>query len=82
MYLPGIIKGKQIELLHPTGLPEGLTILVKIQLPKPTYQEQQALVDQLCGVWKNDSNLAKIFAELDQQRHQSFSRDITFDLSS
>jgi hypothetical protein len=82
MYLPGIIKGKQIELIHPTGLPEGMTILVKIQLVKPTYQEQQTLVDELCGVWENDSNLANIFAELDQQRHQSVSREITFDLSS
>jgi len=69
MYLLGIIKGKQIELIHPIGLPEGMTILVKIQLVKPTYQEQQILVDELCGVWENDSNLAKIFAELDQQRH-------------
>ncbi len=25
---------------------------VKIQLLEPTYQEQSALVDQLCGVWR------------------------------
>jgi hypothetical protein len=82
MYLPGLIKGKQIELVHQTGLPDGMTILVKIQFLKPTYQEQQALVDQLCGVWENDTNIADIFAELDQQRHQNVSREITFDLSS
>ena len=40
------------------------------------------LVDELCGVWENDSNRANIFAELDPQRHQSVSREITFDLSS
>ncbi|MDM8557248.1 hypothetical protein [Candidatus Parabeggiatoa sp. HSG14] len=48
----------------------------------PTYQEQQLLVDQLCGVWQNDPSISKIFAEIDEQRHKNLPREITFDLSS
>ena len=80
MYIPGIIKGKQIELAHQTGIPDGMNIIVNIQMP--TYSEQQKLVDQLCGVWQNDPSLSKIFTEIDEQRHRSLPRDITFDLSS
>ncbi len=50
MYLSGLVEGNQIELARHTSLSDGMTILVKIQLPK------------LSDVWKNDSNLSQIFA--------------------
>ncbi|MDM8557236.1 hypothetical protein [Candidatus Parabeggiatoa sp. HSG14] len=68
--------------MHQTGIPDGMNIIVNIQPIMPTYQEQQLLVDQLCGVWQNDPSISKIFAEIDEQRHRSLPRDITFDLSS
>jgi hypothetical protein len=82
MYVQGIVKGKTIELAQPIGFPNGMIIMINIQPLKPTYQEQQALVDQLCGVWQDDSSIPKIFTEIDEQRHRSLPREITFDLSS
>ncbi|EDN69536.1 hypothetical protein BGP_1716 [Beggiatoa sp. PS] len=79
MYIPGIIKGKQIELAYQTGIPHGMNIIVNIQPIMPTYQEQLKLVDQLCGSWQNDPSISKIFTELDEQRHRSLPRDISFD---
>ena len=82
MYIQGIIKGKQIELSHKTGIPDGMAIMVDIHVVMPTFQEQRHLIDQLCGAWANDPSIPIIFAEIDEQRHRSIPRDITFDLSS
>ena len=62
MYVQGIVKGKTIELAQPIGFPNGMNIMINIQPLKPTYQEQQALVDKLCGVWQDDSSIPKIFS--------------------
>ncbi len=82
MHVQGIIKGKYIELSHQTGIPDGMTIVMDIRLLKPTFQEQQKLVDKLCGTWTNDQSINTIFKEIDEQRHRSLPRHITFELSS
>ncbi len=46
MQAQGIIKGKNIELAHETGIPDETSILMDIQLLTPTAQNQHALVDQ------------------------------------
>ena len=82
MHVQGVIKGRYIELPHPIGIPDGMTIMLDIHVVSPTFQEQQDLIDQLCGSWANDPSLSEIFAEIDRQRHRSLSRDTNFDLSS
>jgi hypothetical protein len=82
MHIQGIIKGKYIELTHETGIPDGMTIVVDIHVLTLPFQEQLALVDHLCGAWAQDPSIPKIFAEIDEQRHQSRSRTIPFTLSS
>lgn len=54
-------------------------IIANNQPLTPTYQEQ--LINQLCGAWQNEPSLSKMFAEIDEQRHQSLPRDISFYLS-
>lgn len=82
MYIQGVIKGKYIELARKTNIPDGMTIFVDIHLPTPSFQEQLALVDHLCGAWAQDSSISDIFAQINEQRHQTRPRDITFALSS
>ncbi len=62
MYIQGIIKGKVIELAHKTGIPDGMTIVVDIRMVPPSYQDQLALVDQLCGAWAQYLTIPDIFA--------------------
>lgn len=78
MHVQGVIKGKYIELSHSLGIPDGMTLMLDIQIVYPTFQEQQDLIDQLCGSWADDSSLPEIFAEIDQQRHRSIPRDINY----
>jgi hypothetical protein len=82
MYIQGIIKGKVIELAHKTGIPDGMTIVVDIRMVTPAYRDQLALVEHLCGAWAQDSSIPNIFAEINEQRHQSRPRDIAFAISS
>jgi hypothetical protein len=82
MHIQGIIKGKYIELAHKTGIPDGMSIVVDIQVFTPSFQEQLALVDHLCGAWTQDPSIQDIFAEINEQRHQSRPRGIGFTLSS
>ena len=79
MHVQGIIHGKQIELTHETGAPDGTMLWLEIHLSSLPLQEKRQLVDELCGSWANDPSLSQIFAEIDTQRHRSTPREITFD---
>jgi precorrin isomerase len=82
MHIQGIIKGKYIELAHKTGIPDGMTIVVDIRMLIPSFQEQFKMIDNLCGAWVKDPSIPEIFAEINEQRHQSRSRELTFNISS
>ena len=82
MQVQGVMKGKYIELPHTIGIPDGMTIVLDIHIFSPTFEEQQDLIDQLCGSWAHDPSLPEIFAEIDRQRQRSLPRDAHFDLSS
>ena len=74
----GIVRGKQIELDHETGLPSGSVVMVTIQ-PKPlTLEEERQLVDQLCGTWADDPSLQSVFAEIGRLREQAIAFDVEF----
>ncbi|MCW5852242.1 MAG: hypothetical protein KIT87_19365 [Anaerolineae bacterium] len=78
----GTIDGKRIELERETGLPPGAQVLVVIH-PRPlSLTEKRHLVDVLCGSWAGDSSLEPIFAEIEQQRAISDSREVDFSVSS
>jgi hypothetical protein len=80
--IQGVIRGKQIELEHETGLPAGSVVIVEIQ-PKPlSLEEKRQLVDSLCGVWASDSSLPPTFKEIEQQRILTIPREINFDATS
>lgn len=82
MHVQGIMKGNFIELLHPIGIPDGMSIVMDISILPPAFQEQREIVDRLCGAWGNDPSLAEIFADIETERQRSQSREISFDLPS
>ena len=79
--LEGIVKGKQIELEHETGLPFGSNVIVKLEPKSLTIKEKQQLVDVLCGAWADDLSLKPIFEEIEQQRSEISPREVEFDVA-
>jgi len=80
--IPGIVKGKRIDLERETGLPSGSPVIVKIE-PRPVDLEaKRGLVDLLCGSWADDTSLEAIFAEIEQRRAMTPPREVNFDVAS
>ena len=78
----GTIDGKRIELERETGLPTGAQVLVVIHPQPLSLAEKRHLVDVLCGAWAEDVSLGPIFAQIEQQRATSESREVDFSVSS
>ena len=74
MRLQGIIHGKNIELEQEPGLPEGTVVTVNLQPKDLSREEQDRLIDVLCGAWTQDESLSPIFEEIARQRHQTMPR--------
>jgi hypothetical protein len=81
MQVQGVVYGKQIELDHETGLPQGAVVIVNIQPVSLTLEEKRRLVDSLCGVWKNDASIPSVFAEIERQRAMTVPRRVDFDVA-
>ena len=83
MHMHGFVKGKQIVLDRETGLPDGVSVFIKIETePRTSVAERRRLVDSLCGVWANDKNLKTVFAEIERVRATAAPREVSFDVAS
>ena len=82
MHIQGIIKGKHITLTHETGLPEGVLVMIAIQYNPLSLEQKRNMVDRLCGSWASDSSISPIFQDIEEQRHTSQPREVTFDATS
>lgn len=70
MKIKGIKRGKQIELLDEINIPDGTEIYLEVDVEQPlSEQERLTRLNQIFGVWKNQTELDKIFAEIDTERH-------------
>lgn len=73
MKVKGIKRGKIIELVETLDIPDGEQVIVEAleihPLSQLTPEERQRRIDEVLGVWKDDPDLDKIFAEIDQERH-------------
>lgn len=70
MKIKGIKRGKQIELLNEINIPDGTEIYIEFDVEQPlSEQERLTRLNQIFGVWKNQTELDDIFAEIDTERH-------------
>ncbi len=70
MKIKGIKRGKQIELLNEINIPDGTEIYMEVDVEQPlSEQERLTRLNQIFGVWKNQTELDDIFAEIDTERH-------------
>ncbi|MFN6484273.1 MULTISPECIES: hypothetical protein [unclassified Nostoc] len=79
MQIRGIKRGQTIELLEQIhSIPDGAEIIVNLELPATepvvakldlTDEQRLAKLNQLFGVWQEQTELIDIFAEINQQRH-------------
>ncbi|MDZ8031396.1 hypothetical protein [Nostoc sp. DedSLP04] len=79
MQIRGIKRGQTIELLEQIhSIPDGAEIIVNLELPATepvlakldlTDEQKLAKLNQLFGVWQDQTELIDIFAEINQQRH-------------
>ncbi len=70
MKIKGIKRGKQIELLDEINIPDGTEIYLEVEVEQPlSEQERLKRLNQIFGVWKNQTELDDIFAEIDIERH-------------
>jgi hypothetical protein len=68
--IKGIKRGKQIELLNEINIPDGTEIYMEVDVEQPlSEQERLTRLNQIFGVWKNQTELDDIFAEIDAERH-------------
>ncbi|MDJ0633703.1 MAG: hypothetical protein QNJ34_11000 [Xenococcaceae cyanobacterium MO_188.B29] len=79
MKLKGIIKGQSIELLEPIAIAEGSEVTIEIsELELETLPDWTEL-QKVIGVWKEDTEITEIFAEIDRERHLDLGREVDFD---
>ncbi|GJD19138.1 hypothetical protein RIVM261_040940 [Rivularia sp. IAM M-261] len=83
MKVRAIKRGQIIELLEQINdIPDNTEILVELHVPSATTQEaltsdeKLAKLNQLFGVWKDDTELIEIFTEIDKDRHAYKGREI------
>ncbi len=70
MKIKGIKRGKQIELLDEINIPDGTEIYLEVDVEQPlSEQERLTRLNQIFGIWKNQTELDDIFAEIDTERH-------------
>jgi hypothetical protein len=84
MKVKGIKQGKTIELLEDINIPNGTEITVEIDIDNAktspdtgslSERERLKKLNQLFGIWRNQSDLDEIFAEIDQERHADIGRE-------
>lgn len=80
MKVKGIKRGQIIELIEALDIPDGEQVIVEAlevhPLSKLTSEERQRRIDEVLGDWKNNPDLDKIFAKIDQERHVNRGRQI------
>lgn len=64
----GIKRGQTIELLEQINIPDGTEITVEFELELPLREEERLTrLNQLFGVWSDESALDEIFTEIDRK---------------
>ncbi len=70
MKIKGIKHGKIIKVLEEINVPDGQEIIIEIpevQLVSKNERHQQ--LNEVFGAWKDNTEIAEIFAEIHRERH-------------
>jgi hypothetical protein len=85
MKVKGVKRGQTIELLGQiSNIPDGTEVIIELDVIEVSNSEKALLSDeerlarlnQLFGAWKDQPDLLRNFAEIDQERHAYRSREI------
>lgn len=71
------IEKGSIRLPKKVGLPDGTRVLVKIE-PILKTKEKLKVISELSGGWSDDPTIILVFAEIDEERHRYFGREVSF----
>ena len=80
MKIKGIKRGKNIEISEEINIPDGQELIIEIakeQLMRNKQRHQQ--LDEVFGAWKDDTEIAEIFAEIDRERHVDYGRNLNYE---
>lgn len=70
MKIKGIKRGQTIELLEQINIPDNTELIIEVELQLPLSEaERLTRLNQLFGVWSEESALDEIFTEIDRERH-------------
>jgi len=76
----GILRGDRVDLDHSVEeLPDGSPVSLVLSPREVSLAEKRALVDELCGSWKEDATLEDIFDRIISERHESNGRTVNLD---
>lgn len=79
LQVKGIKQGQTVQLLETVDLPDG-EVVIEFQIGNPSRQtERLQRLNKLFGVWKDRPNIDLIFAEIDQERHSYYGREVNLD---
>jgi len=79
--IPGILKGKVVELEQETGLPQGAHVQVTLEMDMPSLEQRRQLADELCGAWSADESVAEVFRAIEESRQQVTPRGVDYDVA-
>jgi hypothetical protein len=77
----GIIKGRRIELNHPTNLPDGARVRLHIETSKAASGPRRQAVAELFGSCADDPTFLQSMVEVERRRHAAPPREVNFDVA-
>jgi hypothetical protein len=79
MQIKGIKRGNIIEISENLNIPDGSEVLIEVpESPRISNEERLKRLHQVFGLWKYETELGEIFAEIDRDRHSYLGREIDF----
>ena len=75
----GVIHGRRIDLDKEASLPDGASVLVRIEPQELSLQERRDLVEATAGAWAGDSSIDVLLDEIEQGRRNNAQRAVIFD---
>ncbi len=79
MKVKGIKRGKIIEILAELNVPDGQEIIIDIpEIHLINGETKHKKLDEVFDAWKDNTEIAEIFAEIDKERHADLGRNIEY----
>jgi hypothetical protein len=73
-----VIEKGSIRLPKRVRLPDGTRVIVNIA-PILKTKEKLKIISELSGSWADDPTISSIFRKIDEERHDYFGREVSFE---